>query len=350
MANFWIKIKSWEYWPLHLVYTPIYLYWVWLGLRARSLFFFTAANPAIEMGGLFGESKSSILQVLPQELIPLSIYVEPSQSDEEVLSLAQAAGIHFPFIAKPDMGERGFKVEKIEDSAAFFAYRKEVPTRLIIQEFVGYPLEVAVLYYRFPGEKQGKITSITLKEYLSVTGDGSSSVRQLMQAYPRARLQLATFEAKHPALLDQILPAGERRELNPIGNHCRGTTFFDGTHLVDAQLLKTFDGISHRLKGIYFGRYDIKCQDFEALRQGRDFCILELNGLKSEPTHIYQPGFSIWKAYSVLFRQWKTIFQLAKANHALGVPYMGFKEGMKAFGARNDYMKAMAEGQQVPAF
>jgi len=330
-GKFWIKLKSWEYWPLHLIYTPIYMYWIWLGLRARSLFYFTAANPAIKMGGLYGESKSEILQALPQRLIPKTIYVSPDEGVEAIEKRANAVGIHFPMIAKPDKGERGFKVEKLKDQAELSSYREAVPTQLIVQEFIDYPEEVAVLYYRFPGEKSGKITSITLKEYLSVTGDGTSTVRQLMQAYPRARLQLDTFEAKQPELLSQVPPAGERWELNPIGNHCRGTTFLDGTHLIDDQLLATFDHVSHQLDGIYFGRYDIKCQSFESLRRGENFCILELNGLKSEPTHIYQPGFSIWKAYGILFRQWKTVYKLALANHQLGVPYTRFRDGVRMF-------------------
>lgn len=348
-ANFWTKLGAWEYWPLHLIYTPIYLYWIWLGLRTRSLFFFTAANPAIDMGGLYGESKSSILKQMPDDLIPKTIYVSPDIHDESVAQMIKGKGISFPLIAKPDMGERGFKVEKIKNHEELVQYRKEVPGELIIQEFIDYPEEVAILYYRFPTSEKGAITSITLKEYLSVQGDGTSTVRQLMQRYPRARLQLDTFEEKHPDLLSQVPPAGAKWELNPIGNHCRGTTFLDGTHLVDDQLIETFDRISHQLDGIYFGRYDIKCQNFESLRQGKDFCILELNGLKSEPTHIYQPGFSIWKAYGVLFRQWKTIHQLAVANHELGVPYTGLREGVQKFFKRSQYMKGIRENQPFSA-
>lgn len=346
-ANFLTKLRSWEYWPLHLIYTPIYLYWVWLGLRARHLFFFTAANPAIDMGGLYGESKSSILKQMPLDLIPKTIYVTPDQHDDEVAQLAKGKGISFPLIAKPDMGERGFKVEKLNNKEELIQYRKEVHTEIIIQEFIDYPEEVAILYYRFPDAEKGNITSITLKEYLSVTGDGTSTVRQLMQAYPRARLQLDIFEEKDPDLLHKIPPKGEKWELNPIGNHSRGTTFLDGTHLVDDQLIETFDQISHQLDGIYFGRYDIKCQNFESLRAGKDFCILELNGLKSEPTHIYQPGFSIWKAYGILFRQWKTIYKIAIANHKLGVPYSSVMDAVRKFSERNQQMKEVRGHQAV---
>jgi len=57
---FHIKASSWEYWPMWLVYLPASLYFIYLSLKARSFFFFSAANPSIETGGMFFESKWSI--------------------------------------------------------------------------------------------------------------------------------------------------------------------------------------------------------------------------------------------------------------------------------------------------
>ncbi len=34
-----IKLFNWEYWSFNVVYAPIFIYWLWLGLRARSFFF-----------------------------------------------------------------------------------------------------------------------------------------------------------------------------------------------------------------------------------------------------------------------------------------------------------------------
>ena len=49
----WLRIKyiktfSWEYWPMWLVYFPATFYFIYLSIKARSFFFFSAANPTIE--------------------------------------------------------------------------------------------------------------------------------------------------------------------------------------------------------------------------------------------------------------------------------------------------------------
>jgi hypothetical protein len=69
-----------------------------------------------------------------------------------------------------------------------------------------------------------------------------------------------------------------------------------------------------RFEGFYFGRYDIRTPSLEDFRQGRNFKIVELNGVTSEATHIYQPGNSIWNAYRTLQRQWRIAFEIGAAN------------------------------------
>ena len=126
-------------------------------------------------------------------------------------------------------------------------------------------MEASVMYYRFPDQDRGAISSVTLKEYLTVIGDGTSTVLQLILNYDRAKLQLDTLKQSHAHLLSTIPTAGERLELVPIGNHCKGAAFFNGNEYIDQQLVDTFDKISHQVKGIYFGRFDLKCQDLQAL-------------------------------------------------------------------------------------
>ena len=56
----------------------------------------------------------------------------------------------------------------------------------------------------------------------------------------------------------------------------------------------------------------------EALERGEGFRVIELNGLTSEATHIYDPRHSLLYAYRVLFRQWSLAFEIARANLAAG--------------------------------
>ena len=323
---FLIKLQSWEYWPYQLIYIPIYFYWLWLSLRARSLFFFSLANPAIPLGGLMGESKFAILQLFPEELIPKTVLIRSATPLASVLLQIEAKGISFPLIAKPDIGERGFLVEKIATPQQLLEYIFAHRVDIIVQEYIDFPEEISVLYYRFPEQAQGHITSVTLKEFLQVRGDGHSTLQQLILDYPRALLQWERLSREYCDRMQEVIPAGEVLILVPIGNHSRGATFLNGNHLIDEALVAAFDQISHRVEGIYFGRFDLRCKNIGSLRRGEDFCILELNGVKAEPTHIYEPGYSIWKAYSFLFRQWKIIYQLSRANRRRGYEFMTLRE------------------------
>ena len=60
IRRFLIQLISWEYWPIWATYLPASLYYSYLSLRAGSPFFFSAANPSIENGGMFFESKKNV--------------------------------------------------------------------------------------------------------------------------------------------------------------------------------------------------------------------------------------------------------------------------------------------------
>ena len=340
--RFRIRLGSWEYWPMHLVYAPVYAYWAWLGIRARRPMFFAAANPVIPFGGLFGDSKGDILDRIPAAWKPATLRIPAGSRPETVLAAAAAAGLHFPLIAKPDLGERGLMVEKLADAAALRAYWERPTPEMLLQAYIDEPVEVGVLYYRLPGASQGTISSVTLKEFLAVTGDGRHTVADLMAQDPRATLQLPVLQAREPALMATVPAAGQRVELMPIGNHCRGTTFLDGRHEIDAALVARFDAIVAELPGIAFGRFDIRCRSLDALRAGHDFYILEINGVKAEPTHIYQPGFPLREAYRVLFRQWNTIYQIAQAHRQAGVTVPSLWTGIQTLRRQNAYRKRWA--------
>ena len=52
--------------------------------------------------------------------------------------------------------------------------------------------------------------------------------------------------------------------------------------------------------------------------QGRNLRVVELNGVTSEATHIYDPKLSLWQAYKVLFQQWRIAFEIGARNCAAG--------------------------------
>ena len=242
------KIKHWEYWPLHVVYFPVFFYWIYLSIKARSMLFFTSSNPFIETGGLMGESKIKILNSIPERYKPFSFIIKSGNAIAFIDKLLQDGKISYPFICKPDIGERGKLVEKINDPTELLQYIDKIKVYFIVQEFIDFPVEAGVFYYRMPNSKNGHVTSIVLKEFLKVTGDGFSSILELMNQNERARFQIERFLKEKKKLLNNVPQKNEQVALEPIGNHCRGTTFLNGNYLIDQDLEKTFDEISKILQ------------------------------------------------------------------------------------------------------
>ena len=322
---FGIKAFSWEYWPMWLVYFPAGIYFIYVCFKARSFFFFSAANPSIETGGMFFESKWKIFELIPKQYYPSTIYIDVADGMQLIIQKMTADEIVFPVIAKPDRGERGWCVKKINCIGELEAYKRDVAIPFLIQAYIAHPLEFSIFYYRNPNSDKGAITSVTLKKMLSVTGDGISTVGQLVQHNDRAFLQYNTLKQNNQINFNHILKYGEEEVLVPYGNHVRGAMFLDYNHIVDEQLVNTFDVISKSIKGFYFGRYDLRCTSIEDLKQGKNIAILELNGAGAEPAHIYQPGFSFFKAQKIITAHYEMMYAAAKENKKRGFSYMNFR-------------------------
>lgn len=317
-----LKLYKWEFWPFWFFYIPVYFYWLYLSWRARSFFFFSAANPLMELGGFSNYSKYNVLKNIPPRYIPNTLLVAPDLKVDDLKILLLQRGFAFPLIAKPDRGERGKGVTKINNFEELNEYLKNAQKEMILQEFIDYPLEFGVMYYRFPNERRGHISSVVEKVFLSVTGDGRSSVRTLVQQNSRTHLFLKHLNESYPQVLDQVPPQGEKLILEPIGNHSRGTVFLDANHLINEEMVEVFDRISRQVQGFYFGRYDLKVKSLEDLYNGENIKIMELNGANSEPAHIYDPHMPILQAYRYLFSHWTNLYNISTKNHELGIRYI----------------------------
>ena len=331
---FFIRLRNWEYWPLPVVYIPVYIYYLYLALRSRSFFFFTASNPGIENGGMLGESKFPLFERLKKS--PKTLLFDPSDSADAILEKVTAEGLDFPLIGKPNIGERGWGVKKLENREDLEKYLDWVEVKFLIQDFVDLPLEAGVFYHRFPGEESGKITSLSFKEMLAVEGDGISTLRDLINVRSRAYLQRKRLELTYSERMDQIIPKGEKVELVNIGNHALGTKFIDATDLIDREMVLSFNKIADDFEGFYFGRFDLRCQSLSDLKKG-NVMIMELNGAGAEPAHIYEPGYSLLKGWKVLLKHMKIMWQISRENHRLGVEYMDFKSGWEIVKSIREY-------------
>ena len=322
--RFYIKAFHWEYWPMWAVYFPVSLYYIFLAVKARSFFFFSASNPKIENGGMFFESKWLIYQQLPTEYFPKTIFVHPTDSMDSILKHLELANMQYPLIAKPDRGERGWLVKKIHSEEELRRYKDSLRITFLIQSYVNAPCEFSVFYYRHPSMNQGTITSITFKKLLSITGNGTNTIKELIRKNDRAFLQYPHLKKESAINFDVVLERGKKLELVPYGNHALGAEFINYNHLISSNLVQVFDDISKRIDGFCYGRYDIRCTSIEDMLAGKNISILELNGAGAEPAHIYDPSFSFWKAQTVLAAHYKMMYDAAVEHHRRGIAFMTY--------------------------
>lgn len=321
----WRRLTRWEFWPLQAMYPPVVAYIMWLALKHRSATLFTLANPAMPASGFVGESKSAILQGLTHadsaDFIARAELIKAEQnSDDRIRQARQFIAAHqlsFPIVLKPDAGQRGLDVAIVRSEAQLAEYFEQHSGDTIIQEYVPGD-EFGVFYYRLPEEEKGRIYSITEKRMPVLTGDGRSTLEQLILNDDRALCMARFYCDKHQERLEHVPAAGQRMQLVELGTHSRGAIFLDGLHLKTPELEAAIDRISQGYAGFYFGRYDIRTNSLADFQQGRNFKIIELNGVTSEATHIYDPKNSVLEGWRVLCEQWRIAFTIGAQNRQRG--------------------------------
>jgi hypothetical protein len=319
----------------------MYFVWFYYSAKARSFFFFNAANPRIKNAGFLMESKKEIYDIIPAQFIPKTLFFKSGTNEDEILQAVANAGILFPCIAKPDIGGKGRGVEKIHALEDIAGYAAKIKMDFLVQEFICYPEEVGIFYCRMPDKPDGFISGIVAKEFLIVKGDGVSTLTQLIEKDPRYHFQLAALQKVYGEELNVILKKDELKNLVPYGNHARGAKFIDVSHWADAAFTKTWDTIFKQVPEFYFGRLDIMYSNAEDLKAGKNFSIVELNGAGSEPTHIYDPRHSIFFAWKEIARHFRLLCTISIKNHRRGFRYLTVKEGMQMFKENTAVMKTL---------
>jgi hypothetical protein len=326
VKSLWEKIRNWELWPFELRYILITPVWLWYCIRSGSFWFFTSSNPTITFGGFEGEGKKEMYECLPKELYPKTIFILAGEPIDMVKEKIRSAGLHYPFIVKPDVGMKGLLFRKVDDENKLEIYHSQMPFEYIVQELVLYPLEVSVFYYRYPHKVNGVITGFIQKDLMEVRGDGMKTVWELIREHPKARFRLDEMKMRHDEQAHYIPAKGESYLLAHAANLNRGARFSNLENEIDEELVKVFDAISLPAQ-FFYGRFDIKCQSIADLKKGINFSILEYNGSGAEPNHVYQSGLSLLEANRVFLRHWKVLYEISRYNHRNGIPYWPFKKG-----------------------
>ncbi len=348
MNKIWRLLKSlwhWKYWPMELLYLPLTLYVFTIGaLRTGRFFYFAATNPKVSLGGFAGDSKYHILSHIPADYRPKTIVIEQHTHDFRlVASIIASFGFQFPLIAKPDLGEGGFLVKKINDLASLQAYHQQHRTRYILQAFVDDPLELSILVHNASSTLQ--ISSITERSYLTLTGDGTSTVGTLIQQHPQAQFRIKNLRKLLQDEWQTVLAPGERYQPLQIGNWDYGATYLDQSNQVTPELTQVFQKLNAEVGLFDYARYDLKCASWEALWAG-NFKILEINGVKGEPIHIYAPRVTLWQAYREIFKHWEYILKISQRNRHQGAHCPQFRQGWQVL---MDHRKAKHSAIKTPS-
>ena len=342
------KIKNWEQWPFKILYAPIVPVWVWYMIRSRAIWFFTASNPKLTFGGMEGEPKKEMHDLLPPHLCPAFFNVQPSEDFSVVLKKVKEKNIQFPLIVKPEVGGQGILFRKIDTEAQLKNYHAQIPVEYFVQQLIQYPLEVSLFYYRYPNEPKGVITGFLQKIPMQVTGDGVHTLEELILMNSKSEKRIDELSLKHKHNFKKIL-AGEKYMLSYAANHNRGARFIDLKNEIDENIVNILDEISHSINDFFYGRYDIMCNSLEELKQGKNFVILEYNGCGAEPNHFYDTGYTLMGAWKEILKHWKILYQISRYNYKAGIKYWPAIKGFRfRIDTKKHYKKIKAADKIIP--
>ncbi len=327
LRAFLSRARRFEFWPSTIAYAPLVPWLVFLAGRHRGPLVFSCANPGIDGGGgIVGESKTRILAalagsgevVLPAVLVAHGPTARERADHARALVEARPELGGYPVICKPDAAQRGFAVRLVRRPEEFEDCFLQQTRDAILQRYHPGPHECGLLWIREPSprtDRLGRIFSITRKDFPILVGDGGSTLEELVWAHPRFRCQADVFLQRFAERRLHVLAPGETIRLSQSGNHCQGTLFRDGSDLITPALEDRMDAVARAFRGdgggeLDFGRFDLRYESDEALRAGKGFAMVELNGTTGESTNIYDPHRSIVWAYGVLMRQWAGMYAI----------------------------------------
>lgn len=324
-----IRVGRLERLPKWLNLIPSVMQWIWLGICYRSFTLPSTANPAITAGGLVGEGKLEYFASMgPLARAATADYASlPMDGDaslERALAVMQQANLAFPVVVKPDMGWCGFGVRLVADAEALRQYLDAFPRgqTVVFQRYLPEAGEAGIFYMRDPGQTTGQVIGILLRQFPRVTGDGQSTIAELIAQ--DARLRRATRNSMHDCdyAAARIPAPGENVRLSMVASNRVGGLYLDASDLLTPQLSARVDAIARDMDRFHAGRFDVRYASEGDLAQGL-FTIMEVNGSGSEAVHAWDPKYSLREAYAIIFSKQRLLFRIADANRQRGYQPIG---------------------------
>jgi hypothetical protein len=310
---------------MEFLYLPLTLYVFFIGsIKTGKLFYFSAANPKIPLGGFANDSKFSIIKNIPVEFKPKTILITKTDNIDNLKHKFQDEDFSFPLFAKPDIGEGGFLARKINSWDELLNYHSKHRMDYLVQEFIDYPLEFSILIHN--AECNFKISSITERKHLTIIGDGYSSIEELLSADKRAKFRIKNIKKQCESQLKIVLEKGKTLQPTSLGNWDYGAIYIERSELINKAKIDSLENVNKTINLFNYARYDIKCNSVEDFLQGK-MKILEINGVKGEPIHIYDSKYNLYEAYKEIFKHWGFIMEISKRNIKEGIVCPNFIQG-----------------------
>jgi len=326
------RVGTIERLPKWLFVIPMLVQWLWLSLRYRSLTLPSAANPGIVSGGLVGEGKLDYLAIMgPSARSSVAACTSVICDGAACLPAAEAAlrtvGLDYPVIAKPDIGWCGFGVRLLRDRSDLASYLERFPKgeRIVLQRYLPQEGEAGLFYLRQPGTAAGKVLAMVLRRAPHAVGDGVSTLAELIERSPRLR-RLGRDGRSEPCLDRASVPAArEVVRLATIGSTRVGGLYEDASALITPQLSQAIDAIARDMTDFHVGRFDLRYASLAALAEGREFALMEVNGVGSEAVHAWDPKYGLRQVYAMVFAKQRLIFALGDAMRRRGHRPIGLR-------------------------
>lgn len=323
-------IKRYEFWPARIFETPFYL---WLGfqclLKGIGIRTLAKANYALNHGEIGLGSKYESHQAFDERHFLPTAFIADSLSDQEKAAFIRdfAKEYGYPLILKSNVGCVGKGILKLSSDEEITTALDNLIGDYIVQKFTTFNTEYGVFYTRHQGRP--RITGINRKHFPSVTGNGEDNLHTLAQNHYRYSEHWDSFMQYHDT--KRIPAAGEQIQLSFIGSHTLGCKFTDESHLLTPELEAAVFEVFEQQPGYNFGRLDIKAESPEDFLKG-EFVLIEINGVASLPTHMFDPKYSLMEAYRIFLKHAGLLTSIAREHKHVPMEILPLKEIIRQVG------------------
>ncbi len=319
--------------PKWLICVPLVVQWLWLSLRNGGATVPCAANPHITSGGMAGEGKLEYFRGMGPLARSVTadhcaVFNDGTATEASLQQAIAAEGLAFPLVAKPDLGLCGYGVRLLADMAALRDYLAVFPPgeTVVLQRYLPQEGEAGIFYARDPATDEGRIVGLALRYFPRVTGDGRSTVAELVAADVRARRIARSPRHRCSVPPDSVPAAGQQVRLATIGSTRVGGLYRNGASLVTPQLVRAIDAVARDMPDFRFGRFDVRYESLRELAAGRGFTIMEVNGAGSEAIEAWDPDIGLVQGLRMVFAKQRLLFAIGAAQRKAGVRPIGLLE------------------------